>query len=312
MITCDKLLAFPERIRSDRRPITADLFLTRRCNNACGYCTYTRHMRRSGPEMGPELFDRVLRRLMDLGVRGVILTGGGEPTVAQSFTHATAELERAGMPYGINTNFNRYVECRPAYLKVSLDGWDRESYLRARGVDAYQTVRGNIRRFWEWKSENSKETRLVVQMVATRAEDVARFWDANGDLPFDAMVFRPVESRLGGWYGTSDASDVVAAVDAIGDPRAFANPKFGQLHEGFGSCLGNHLQIAVDESANVVYCCHKPYEVVGSLFDPDILQRKEAFRTDMSACDVPCRLTSGNILVRRSDELLGMVDASFI
>lgn len=312
MITNDKLLAFPERIEADKRPITADLFLTRRCNNACGYCTYTRHMRRSGPEMSEELFDRTLVKLIALGVKGVILTGGGEPTVAGCFSHATSSLELLGMPYGINTNLNKYVECKPAYLKVSLDGWDEDSYEASRGVRAYHRVRENIEAFWHWKQDNSPETKLVIQMVAKTSNDVAKFYEANRSLPCDTMVFRPIESRLGEWYSGVSASPVLDAVRSIDDDRVILNPKFTQLREFFDDCHASHLQIAVDECANVIYCCHKPYEVVGSVFDDDILEKKLRYATDMSMCDAPCRLTSSNLLVRRVAELEKMTDTAFI
>ena len=41
MISENKILFFPEHI-VDKRPITADVFLTNYCNNRCPYCTYRR------------------------------------------------------------------------------------------------------------------------------------------------------------------------------------------------------------------------------------------------------------------------------
>ena len=46
---------------------------------------------------------------------------------------------------------------------------------------------------------------------------------------------------------------------------------------------------------NVLYCCQKPDEVVGNIFDEDILDKKEAYKTDMSKCEVPCRMTGNNL-----------------
>lgn len=41
-IAGDKMFAHVERALNDRRPITADIFLTNYCNNKCPYCTYRR------------------------------------------------------------------------------------------------------------------------------------------------------------------------------------------------------------------------------------------------------------------------------
>lgn len=315
MITTDKALGYPERLTADRRPVTADLFLTRRCNNNCSYCTYTRHMRRSGDDMSPETFDRVAERLMELGVQGVILTGGGDPTCSGCFDHACEWMDDAGLRYGINTNFNLYKECRPAYLKVSLDGWSEDSYGAARGVRAYRRTRENIERYAEWRDANSSGTSIVVQMVAKSADDVMRFYEANWQLPFDAMVFRPVESCGGEWFRNCPRPlDIRKRAEELAamDPRVVVNPKFWQTDVRFASCSGNHLQLAVDERARVLYCCHKPYEVVGSLFDADILDKKAAYATDMGLCDVPCRLTSSNLLVDMANAIREGSESCFI
>lgn len=88
MISVDKALAYPERLSVDKRPLVADLFLTRRCNNACPYCTYERYETRSGAYMDSGLFRRVADRLVGLGVKGIILTGGGEPTASPDLPNA--------------------------------------------------------------------------------------------------------------------------------------------------------------------------------------------------------------------------------
>ena len=54
-------------------------------------------------------------------------------------------------------------------------------------------------------------------------------------------------------------------------------------------------QIAVNERGEVMFCCHKPYEVVGHIMDEDILTKKAAAVTDMCECDIPCRMTAPNM-----------------
>lgn len=58
--------------------------------------------------------------------------------------------------------------------------------------------------------------------------------------------------------------------------------------------LHNGQQIAVNEHGQVMYCCHKPYEIIGHVMDRDILEIKEKARTDMARCDIPCRMTAPN------------------
>lgn len=41
-ITGEKMLSHIDRIAGEKKPITADIFLTNYCNNRCPYCTYGR------------------------------------------------------------------------------------------------------------------------------------------------------------------------------------------------------------------------------------------------------------------------------
>ena len=59
-----------------------------------------------------------------------------------------------------------------------------------------------------------------------------------------------------------------------------------------------------------MYCCHKPYEIVGHVLDADILEKKAAFKTNMAMCDIPCRMTAPNALVASIEN--GMKDTCFI
>jgi len=45
-------------------------------------------------------------------------------------------------------------------------------------------------------------------------------------------------------------------------------------------------------------CCHKPDEVVGNIFLDNVVELKAKHVTDMGKCEVPCRQTANNIIVR--------------
>ena len=71
-IAGDKMFAHVERALNDRRPITADIFLTNYCNNKCPYCTYRRWELETGAySMRYEEFVEYAERLLELGVEGL-------------------------------------------------------------------------------------------------------------------------------------------------------------------------------------------------------------------------------------------------
>lgn len=310
-ITGHKMFAHIDRVFGDKRPITADVFLNNYCNNNCPYCTYKRWELDPGARsMSEQDFIKYATRLRELGVLGIILTGGGEPTIAKDFDKITHWLDSNKLPYGINTNFNKLVLCKPEYLKVSLDAYDEASYLSNRGVSKYEVVRDNIVQFAEWKSTNSPTTRLGIQMLAKSMGDVYKFYDANKDLPVDYISIRPMESTCGSYYKNLINSgayadllpeNIIKAINQLSslDNRVIRSFKWNMLDVQEESCTAAWAQIALNENGDVMYCCHKPYQIIGNIMDSDILEKKAKAQTNMSMCDIPCRMTAPNSLVKQ-------------
>ena len=263
-----------------------------------------------------EDFITYAKRLAVMGVQGFILTGGGEPTINPDFEKIAGWLTENNFQWGINTNFNKLVKVKPNYLKVSLDAYSNESYEQLRGVAAYETVRENIKAYAAWKKENSPGTSLGIQQLVKEPEDVKRFYDANKDLDVDYMVFRPVESTAGSYYRDErkkrDAEEIKKIVSdmAMDDERVTLNFKWGLLDRQEERCTASWAQMALNEKGEVMYCCHKPYQIIGHIMDKDILAKKMEAVTDMSMCDIPCRMTAPNLEVKKMEQ--ARKDACFI
>lgn len=306
-ITGDKMFSHIDRVAGEHKPITADIFLTNYCNNRCPYCTYGRWKLPNGTKaMTYEEFITYAERLRAIGVQGIILTGGGEPTICQDFQKITGWMEERGIHYGINTNFNQLVYFKPDYLKVSLDGYDEDSYERSRGVRKYKQTVENIKAYAEWRKKNSPNTSLGVQFVADSVEGVYKFYEANKELDVDYFSFRPLESTCGSYYmddkRKAQAREITAVIEALAeqDSRVTLNFKWHFLDKQEQTCTAQWAQIAVNECGEVMYCCHKPYQIVGHIMDDDILEKKAQAHTDMSMCDIPCRMTAPNMFVAQT------------
>lgn len=315
MISNNKIIYNLDNIVS-RKPITADIFLNSSCNNKCPYCTYARYKKRSSSYMTFKSFKNNINILLANGVKGVILTGGGEPTINPDFDKITQYLEKHSIPYGINTNFNVLKYIKPHYLKISLDGYDRESYQRARGVDKYKQVITNIESYLMFRHGMELHTSVGIQTVATSVVDVVRFYEAHKGLNVDYFNIRPMESTCGKYYQDAHASNERLAILSYlqdiheKDSRVCINYKWHEVKTQFDKCYANFSQIAINENSEVMYCCHKPYEIIGRLNDKDIWEKREKFQTNMQMCDVPCRLTAPNNFIQSLQEAPN--DAAFI
>lgn len=318
-ITDSKIFAHLDRVLHDQRPITADIFLNNYCNNKCPYCTYRRWEFEDGARyLKFEDFIRYANRLKDLGVLGYILTGGGEPTISKDFDKIAEWLTTNEFHWGINTNFNEIKLVKPDYLKISLDGWDSNSYKEKRGIDKYEKVYDNIKKYVNWKRVHSPNTSVGIQLLAKSVSEVLLFYNKNKLLPVDYISIRPMESTVGRYYKTlSDDADtrpdeIIRTIKNIAslDERVIVNYKWEFLGHAESSCTAQWAQIAMNELGEVMYCCHKPYQIVGHVMDDDILEKKASAFTDMSKCDIPCRMTAPNYNVAKLNSL--GKDMSFI
>lgn len=288
MIRNNKLSHYIDRVMYDRRPITADIFLTDYCNNKCVYCRYAHT--RSSKYISFAKFKEYVHRLLEFGVKGFILTGGREPMINPDFEKITNWLDEKGIDYGINTNFNKLHYCKPKFLKVSLDTGDRDVYKKVRGVDALNKVLDNVQKYLEWKMANSPATKVGLQCMTTKPEQVEDFYNAIRDYSVDYIQFRPFETQ----GENLEYSDIIYEIDNIRDERIVKSFKYDLISFKPKSCVGNWSVITVDVNGNVPYCCHKPDEIVGHILDIDILEKKYGHKTEMENCEVPCRLSGAN------------------
>lgn len=287
MIRYNKLLNFVERIEGSRRPITADVFLTNFCNNKCIYCT--RYSHRNGEYMRLADFVDYAHRLINMGVKGFILTGGGEPTISPDFNKITDWLEKNNIQYGINTNLNKPIFCNPNFLKVSIDSGNPIQYAKIRGKDSLGAVINNLKNIIEYTKNNNK-TKVGVQCIATSREQAESFYVLVKDIDVAYIQFRPVETTSDNY----DYSQILEYINSLDDDRIVRSFKYELLHYEPKYCFGNWSVITIDVNGNVPYCCHKPDDIVGHITDVDILQKLQEHKTDMSTCERPCRLSGVN------------------
>lgn len=295
MIRQNKLSGYVERLRGDFRPITADVFLTDYCNAKCSYCRYNHE---TGKYISFDNFKKYANKLLELGVNAIILTGGGEPTINPDFEKITLWLNDNKIPYGINTNLIKSIECDPVFLKVSIDAGNNERYKALRGINRLEKVLSNLDSFIKYKKVNGLGTKVGVQCVAINKDDVLSFYNATKIYDVDYIYIRPIE-QVGG--GNISEIDILQWTKNINDNRLNVSFKFGLKDYRPQKCFANWSVITINCDGNVPYCCHFPNSIVGNIMDKDILEKKNKYHVDMIKCEVPCRLSGANFYIEMND-----------
>ncbi|MEA5049454.1 MAG: radical SAM/SPASM domain-containing protein [Eubacteriales bacterium] len=157
-------------------PVTAHLVPTLKCNHRCFFCTYGK-LKDSDDKAGKitmeaeEVFSAI-DSLKKAGVRGVIFTGGGEPTCYPHLIEAMLYAKKNGLEIAINTNglmkeslITELIRVEPTYIRVSLNAGSRIVQKLTTGVDDYQIVLKNIETMVELKHRYHTRTDISVGYV---------------------------------------------------------------------------------------------------------------------------------------------------
>ncbi|RJQ28965.1 radical SAM protein [Candidatus Parcubacteria bacterium] len=155
----EKILLFPEKIESIRQskensvdfsyPVSIELSLTNRCNLRCHWCSDSDLRKRSMTDIDFDVLKSLFMDLSENGVRGIVIEGGGEPTVhprfndiikcAKDFNHKLGLITN-GIILPDQTSLNNFD-----WIRVSLDAANRFQFIKAKGSDQFDTVIDNIR-----------------------------------------------------------------------------------------------------------------------------------------------------------------------
>lgn len=154
----EKLFLHPEKIKSllnkpevDKLyPISVEMTLTNQCNLNCVYCSDSDLRTRQGRtrKIEFEVVKRFFSELAKGGTKGVVLEGGGEPTLYPQFNEAVCCAKENGLGVGLITNgtvhLDKEILSKFEWIRVSLDASTSEEYMELKGVDCFERVLSNI------------------------------------------------------------------------------------------------------------------------------------------------------------------------
>ncbi len=153
--------AFLEGRDFDIVPVTAEVVPSILCNFRCFFCTYSQNgnkdafkmqQSRKNGLMSPEIFNKVISSLKELGTRSVIVTGGGEPSVNPEYINYMKHLRSVGLDFGLYSNgyaiANDILEIlwtNPTFIRLSLNAGDNDTHKTIHRVEnGFQRVVNNI------------------------------------------------------------------------------------------------------------------------------------------------------------------------
>jgi MoaA/NifB/PqqE/SkfB family radical SAM enzyme len=250
--------------------------------------------------MDYELFRQVVKRLLELGVRGIVLTGGGEPMVNPDIRGIIHWLDIEGIPYGINTNGvklpDNMIGAHGRWIKFSVDYVDPKKYEEKKGLNKFYQVIENIKKIREQNSMIKIGIQAVIESP-DQIDDFVNYFYAKKY--FDYLSIRPIESRFNVYdkfyYRMAERLAVAEASRLVNVSYKW---KYIYPFKPYKKCHGWWSILNISHDGQVNYCCNKPQEKVGSIFEANIMHKLERFSTRMDRCEIPCRKSGINDYLR--------------
>lgn len=311
-------------------PVTIEVDLSNVCSLGCQSCHFA-YTHVAGPRKGapaPEGFDgtgrfadlsvfsRAFADMAAMGVRGIVFTGGGEPTLHPQFEAFVEAASSAGLELGMYTLGGHLPEARAALVRerftwvvVSLDAVDAATYAAEKRVPA---------------SRFDDACAGIARLVGGRATVGVSFLLHAGNWVRMPQMYH-LAAQLGASYVTfrptieTDASDLskisgdrswvtealpllrqYAAYNTVEvDPDRFVEYRDWQGH-GYPTCYGVRLVTQVTPDGRVWICPNRrglPDSELGDLTREtfrDIWSRHPGQWTDFTSCRAMCRLHQVN------------------
>ena len=281
-MTGHKLLWHLDRVNSWLKgeriaPVHIVLGITNGCNLACTYC-YGDMIGKADKgnkfDMPKEALLRLFRDAKDAGVKSVGLIGEGENTLSPYFYDAIDCAREIGLDLGIATNGIAFKESKIkdilesfVWIRFSLGGATRESYIKVHGADRFEHVIENIRKCVKAKKKYGLKTTLGTQMVVIHdnIEDIVPLAKLSKELAVDYFVVKPCSDtpdkklnvpheeylKLGELFKEAESySDENYSVVIKWD-------KFGNLGlYDFKTCYATQFSMAINAKGDVAPCGH--------------------------------------------------------
>ncbi|NOQ29636.1 MAG: radical SAM protein [Helicobacteraceae bacterium] len=165
----DKLDSLSKEVDQIKAPIHIRIKPTNVCNHNCWYCAYKVDHLQLGQDMVERDFipkDKMMEIIedcSDMGVKAITFSGGGEPFTYRFFLDTVKKIIDNNISFASLTNGSKLngevaelFAHHATWLRVSIDGYDDESYAKARDVKVgeFSKIIENMKNFAALKNRS--------------------------------------------------------------------------------------------------------------------------------------------------------------
>jgi MoaA/NifB/PqqE/SkfB family radical SAM enzyme len=289
-----KFLAFTDRLEALREhrlaaPVHVRIKPINHCNHKCWYCAYRTDDLQLGEDMRLEdrIPDAKLLEIADdlvaMGVRAVTFSGGGEPLLYKTLPAVIERLAAGGIRVATLTNGanlrGRMAEAFAAHgtwVRVSLDAWDDDSYVRSRGARPgdFTRLMDNMRAFVATGTRCVLGVSLIIgednhRHIAGLCEQLKAVGVNHVKLSGVVVANEVAENNAYHRRIQPAVAEQIAIARTLADERFAVINHYHELEErfdkGYRSCPFLQFLTVIGADCTVYTCQDKAYTATGTL-----------------------------------------------
>jgi len=225
----------------------------------------------------------IVEDLLDMGVEAVTFSGGGEPLLYPGQAEIITRLAGGGIRIGSLTNGSQLrgkvadaFAAHGTWIRVSIDGWDSESYAAYRSVRAteFDKVTGNLADFAARDSDCALGASIIVdQRNASHVAELSQLLKSCGvsHIKVSACVISNDADENDAYHASFSGvvRDGIAATKALEDESFTVVDHYhnlaGRFEKSYTRCAFAHFLTVIGADCKVCTCHNKAYTESGLL-----------------------------------------------
>jgi sulfatase maturation enzyme AslB (radical SAM superfamily) len=292
--TTTKMWHFPDRLAAlagDRpaAPVHVRIKPTNVCNHSCYFCAYRTDAVSLGQDMvvrdpiPQEKMSEIVEDLIEMGVEAVTFSGGGEPLLYPLLTETVIWLAEGGIRIGTLTNGSQLrgkvadaFADHGTWVRVSIDGWDGDSYAAYRSVRAteFDKVIRNLVDFADRGSDCALGASIIVdQRNASHVGELSKSLKSPGvsHIKISACVISNDADENDAYHAgfSGVVQDGIAAAKDLEDDDFTVVDHYhdlaGRFEKTYTRCAFAHFLTVIGADCKVYTCQDKAYTASGVL-----------------------------------------------
>jgi len=240
--------------------------MTNACNSNCPGCAGGRI---NNASLTLEEAKDIIEQLIDIGAKGLIFTGGGDPAVNPHTSSAVKYANERGLDIGFITNgmimnekFADTILENCVWTRVSLDAGTPEIFEMIHGLkeDVFRKVIENIKYLAQRKKQTGSQCTVGVAFLtgANTRHDMYAFGELAGTLEVDYAQFRPFHNEF------TDVGKEIQEIRNKFETEEFkivgSIQKYSKFNEEdkrpYSKCYGVNFCTVICADGTVQTCCH--------------------------------------------------------